>query len=389
MATKRSIFEEVGADAKAMAMPAGGGIDARPKGARRGIRLWLTVLFLLVATMIAVGGLTRLTDSGLSITEWKPVTGALPPMDEASWQAEFGKYQAIPEYQLQNKGMSLGEFKVIYWWEWGHRQLGRTIGLVWLAGFLGFALARRIPTGWTGRLLLLGALGGLQGAIGWWMVSSGLSGERLDVASYRLATHLGLAFIILGFIAWYVFLLGRSEAELMTARRGREAKLYALSTGLMHFAFLQVLLGALVAGIDAGRAFPTWPLMNGQVFPADAFYVPDGQGGSLPLWRAFFENPGLVQFIHRMSGYLLFGFGLVVWLRGRKSSHRATQSAFHQVMAMLVVQMALGIAAVLTAAQVNVAITHQIGAVILWVLILRARHLAQYPVAGSIREGTA
>ena len=389
MATKRSIFEEVGADAKAMAMPAGGGIDARPKGARRGIRLWLVALFLLVATMIAVGGLTRLTDSGLSITEWKPVTGALPPMDEASWQAEFGKYQAIPEYQLQNKGMSLGEFKVIYWWEWGHRQLGRTIGLVWLAGFLGFALARRIPTGWTGRLLLLGALGGLQGAIGWWMVSSGLSGERLDVASYRLATHLGLAFVILGFIAWYVFLLGRSEAELMTARRGREAKLYALSTGLMHFAFLQILLGALVAGIDAGRAFPTWPLMNGQVFPADAFYVPDGQGGSLPLWRAFFENQGLVQFIHRMSGYLLFGFGLVVWLRGRKSSHRATQSAFHQVMAMLVVQMALGIAAVLTAAQVNVAITHQIGAVILWVLILRARHLAQYPVAGSIREGTA
>ncbi|MBY0352345.1 heme A synthase [Tabrizicola sp.] len=389
MATKRSIFEEVGADAKAMAMPAGGGIDARPKGARRGIRLWLVALFLLVATMIAVGGLTRLTDSGLSITEWKPVTGALPPMDEASWQAEFGKYQAIPEYQLQNKGMSLGEFKVIYWWEWGHRQLGRTIGLVWLAGFLGFALARRIPTGWTGRLLLLGALGGLQGAIGWWMVSSGLSGERLDVASYRLATHLGLAFVILGFIAWYVFLLGRSEAELMTARRGREAKLYALSTGLMHFAFLQILLGALVAGIDAGRAFPTWPLMNGEVFPADAFYVPDGQGGSLPLWRAFFENSGLVQFIHRMSGYLLFGFGLVVWLRGRKSSHRATQSAFHQVMAMLVVQMALGIAAVLTAAQVNVAITHQIGAVILWVLILRARHLAQYPVAGSIREGTA
>jgi heme a synthase len=389
MATKRSIFEEVGADAKAMAMPAGGGIDARPKGARRGIRLWLVALFLLVVAMVAVGGATRLTGSGLSITEWRPITGAIPPLSHAAWLAEFELYRQIDQYRLLNRGMSLEEFKVIYWWEWGHRQLGRTIGLVWLAGFLGFALARRIPTGWTGRLLLLGALGGLQGAIGWWMVSSGLSGERLDVASYRLATHLGLAFVILGFIAWYVFLLGRSEAELMTARRGREAKLYALSTGLMHFAFLQILLGALVAGIDAGRAFPTWPLMNGEVFPADAFYVPDGQGGSLPLWRAFFENPGLVQFIHRMSGYLLFGFGLVVWLRGRKSSHRATQSAFHQVMAMLVVQMALGIAAVLTAAQVNVAITHQIGAVILWVLILRARHLAQYPVAGSIREGTA
>lgn len=389
MAGKRSIFEEVGAGTTAPAAPVGGGIDARPKGARRGIRLWLVALFLLVATMIAVGGLTRLTDSGLSITEWRPVTGALPPLSAAEWDAEFEKYRAIPEYQLQNKGMSLDEFKVIYWWEWGHRQLGRAIGLVWAVGFLGFAVARQIPPGWTGRLLLLGALGGAQGAIGWWMVSSGLSGERLDVASYRLATHLGLAFVILGFLGWYVFLLGRSEAELMTARRGREAKLFGLSTGLMHFAFLQIVLGALVAGIDAGRAFPTWPDMNGQFFPADAFYVPDGQGGSLPVWHAFFENPGLVQFIHRMSGYLLFAFGVVVWLRGRKSSYQATQAAFHQVMAMLVVQMVLGIATVLTVAHVHVAITHQIGAVILWVLILRARHLSQYPIAGSIRKGTA
>jgi cytochrome c oxidase assembly protein subunit 15 len=389
MATKRSIFQEVGADQKAPVAPTGGGIDARPKGARRGIRLWLVTLFLLVAAMIVVGGLTRLTDSGLSITEWKPVTGALPPMSEADWQSEFDKYRSIPEYQLQNKGMSLEAFKVIYWWEWGHRQLGRVIGLVWAVGFLGFAVARQIPSGWTGRLVLLGALGGAQGAIGWWMVSSGLAGEMLDVASYRLATHLGLAFVILGVLAWYVFLLGRTEAELMTARRGREAKLFSLSTGLMHFTFLQIVLGALVAGIDAGRAFPTWPLMNGDFFPADAFYVPDGQGGTLPAWHAFFENPGLVQFIHRMSGYLLLAFGVVVWLQGRKSSYQATQSAFHQMMAMLVVQMALGIATVLTVAHVHVAITHQIGALILWVLILRARHLSQYPVAGSIRKGTA
>lgn len=389
MATKRSIFEEVGAEQKGAATPAGGSIDARPKGARRGIRLWLLALFLLVATMIAVGGLTRLTDSGLSITEWQPVTGALPPLNAEQWQSEFDKYREIPEYQLQNKGMSLEEFKVIYWWEWGHRQLGRLIGLVWAVGFIGFAVARQIPPGWTGRLLFLGALGGAQGAIGWWMVASGLTGERLDVASYRLAVHLGLAFVILGFLAWYVFLLGRSEAELMTARRGREAKLVSLSTGLMHFTFLQILLGALVAGIDAGRAFPTWPLMNGQFFPADAFYVPDGQGGSLPVWHAFFENPGLVQFVHRMSGYLLLIFCIVVWLRGRKSAYQATQAAFHQVMAMMVVQMVLGIATVLTVAHVHVAITHQIGAVILWVLVLRARHLSQYPVSGSIREGTA
>jgi heme a synthase len=389
MAGKRSIFEEVGAGQTVPLAPVGGGIDARPKGARRGIRLWLVALFLLVVTMIAVGGLTRLTDSGLSITEWRPVTGALPPMSAEAWDEEFQKYRAIPEYQLQNKGMSLEEFKVIYWWEWGHRQLGRVIGLVWFVGFAGFALARQIPPGWTGRLLLLGALGGAQGAIGWWMVSSGLGGERVDVASYRLATHLGLAFVILGFLAWYILLLGRSEAELMTARRGREAKLFGLSTGLMHFAFLQILLGALVAGIDAGRAFPTWPSMNGSFFPADAFYVPDGAGGSLPVWHAFFENPGMVQFMHRMSGYLLFAFGVVVWLRGRRSSYQATQGAFNAVMLMLVAQMVLGIAAVLTAAHVHVAITHQIGAVILWVLILRARHLSQYPVAGSIREGTA
>ena len=389
MAGKRSIFEEVGQGVKSAPAPQGGMIAAEATGARRGIRLWLVALFLMVAAMIAVGGMTRLTDSGLSITEWRPVTGAIPPLDEATWASEFEKYRAIPEYQLQNKGMSLEEFKVIYWWEWGHRQLGRVIGLVWFVGFIGFLVAGQIPAGWKSRLLGLGALGGLQGAIGWWMVSSGLTGTMLDVASYRLATHLGLAFVILGLIAWYVFLLGRSEAELMQARRGREGKLFSLSTGLMHFAFLQILLGALVAGIDAGRAFPTWPDMNGQFFPADAFYVPDGNGGSLPVWHAFFENPGLVQFMHRMSGYLLFVFAVVVWLRGRKSAHAATRGAFHAVMGMMLAQVALGIAAVMTAAQVHVAITHQIGAVLLWVLIIRARHLAQYPVAGSIREGTA
>jgi heme a synthase len=389
MAGKRSIFEEVGAGQTAPVPALGGGIDARPKGARAGVRLWLIGLFILVVVMITVGGLTRLTDSGLSITEWNLVTGVVPPLSEADWAAEFAKYQAIPEFQLQNSAMALAEFKVIYWWEWGHRFLGRLIGLVWALGFVGFLLARQIPPGWTGRLVLLGGLGGLQGVVGWWMVSSGLVGTRVDVVSWKLATHLGLAFVILGFIGWYVLLLGRSEVELMTARRGREGKLFGLSTGLMHFAFLQILLGALVAGIDAGRGYPTWPLMNGQVFPTDAFYVPDGSGGSLPVWRALFENPGLVQFIHRMAGYLVFAFGVVVWLRGRRSSYQATQAAFHAVMAMLVLQMALGIATVLTVAHVHVAITHQIGAVILWVLILRARHLSSYPVAGSIREGTA
>jgi len=382
MAEKRKLFEEVGATAQVA--PQGGLIEGN-KGARRGIRAWLVALFLLVAMMIAVGGLTRLTDSGLSITEWKPVTGAIPPLSEADWVTEFDKYKATPEFQLQNSQMSMEAFKVIFWWEWAHRQLGRVVGLVWAVGFVGFLAARAIPPGWTGRLLGLGALGGLQGAIGWWMVSSGLVGEQVDVKSYRLATHLGLAFVILGLIAWYVFLLGRSETNLIQARRNSERKLVGLSTGLMHFAFLQILLGALVAGIDAGRGFPTWPDMNGQFFPADAFYVPGGGG----VWHAFFENPGLVQFMHRMAGYLLFAFGIVVWLRGRHSAHAATRGAFHAVMAMLVAQMVLGIITVLTAAHMHIAITHQIGAVILWVLIIRARHLSVYPVAGSIAKGTA
>ncbi|MCC6863784.1 MAG: COX15/CtaA family protein [Rhodobacteraceae bacterium] len=383
MTGKRSIFEDVGADRTVSVIPAGGMIGARSAGARRGIKLWLCVLFLLIVCMIVIGGLTRLTDSGLSITEWRPLSGTLPPMNDIAWAEEFAKYQASSEYHFQNKGMEISEFKKIFWWEWGHRQLGRVIGLVWAMGFFGFLLAQQIPAGWTGRLLGVGALGGLQGAIGWWMVSSGLKSEMVDVASYRLAIHLGIAFVILGFIAWYLFLLGRSEVELMQARRGREGKLFVMTTGLMHFAFLQILFGALVSGIDAGRAFPTWPDMNGQFFPADAFYVPNGM-----WWQAFFENSGLVQFIHRMLGYLLFAFGVIVWLRGRKSSHDVTRMAYNMVIAMLVVQVLLGIFAAVTAAQMDLAIIHQIGAVILWVLIIRARHLAQYPVVRSVRKGT-
>ena len=375
---KRVLFEEVGAGVKPV-VPTGGMIDAPKRGARGAIRLWLAALFVLVVLMIAVGGMTRLTDSGLSITEWRPVTGALPPMTDADWAAEFTKYQASPQYQLMNKGMELAEFKSIYWWEWGHRQLGRMIGLVWALGFFGFLLARRIPVRWTGRLVLVGALGGAQGAIGWWMVSSGLIGAMTSVASYRLAVHLGLAFIILGFLAWYIFLLGRTEGDLLTARRQRDGRLFGLSTGLMHFAFLQVVLGALVAGIDAGRGFTDWPLMAGQFFPPEAFVL-------TPTWVNFFENPGLVQFVHRMSGYGLFAFGMAVWLVARRSVHSATRGAFHNIAGMLVVQMLLGILTVLNAAQMHIAITHQLGAVILWVLILRGRHLAQYPVVQAIRR---
>ncbi|SDH94686.1 heme A synthase [Lutimaribacter saemankumensis] len=378
MSGKRSIFEEV-ESREAVAEPQGGFIDkAGRRGARGAIRVWLMLLFALVMVMIAVGGLTRLTDSGLSITEWAPIRGAIPPMTEAHWMAEFEKYKAIPEFQIQNQWMELHDFKVIYWWEWGHRQLGRVIGLVWALGFLGFLVTRKIPAGWTGRLFFLGVLGGLQGAIGWWMVSSGLTGSMTDVASYRLATHLGLAFVILGFIAWYVFLLGREERELMQARRLKEGKLWGMSTGWLHFAFLQILLGALVAGIDAGRSYTDWPLMGGQIIPPDPFLFE-------PAWRNFFENPGLVQFIHRVTGYLLLAFAVVVWLRGRKSAHGVTRTAFTAAFIALVAQVVLGIFTVITGAPWQVAIVHQVLAVIVWVLILRARFLSGYPVAQSIR----
>ena len=378
MAEKRSIFEEVGSDQKIAPAPKGGLIDGAKSGARLAIRRWLMVLFGLVVIMIAVGGLTRLTDSGLSITEWRPVTGALPPMSEAAWEAELEKYRQIPEYQLQNNGMSMSEFKVIYWWEWGHRQLGRFIGLVWALGFLYFFLTKKIPTGWTGRLLILGALGGFQGAIGWWMVSSGLTGTMLDVASYRLATHLGLAFVILGVIAWFVMLLGRTEADLLQARRAREGRLFSMATGLTHFVFLQIILGALVAGIDAGRSYNEWPLMGGAFVPPTAFDLE-------PLWRNFFENAGLVQFIHRVTAYLLFIFGVVVWWRSRESGNGETRFAFNAVLAMMVVQMVIGIMTVLYSAPWQLAILHQFGAVLLYVAILRARFLAQYPRAQSVR----
>ena len=378
--TPRNIFEDVSDVQKPIVAP--GGIDAKGHGARGAIRVWLMMLFALVVVMITVGGLTRLTDSGLSITEWAPISGSVPPMSAAAWEAEFEAYKQIPEYIEQNAGMSMSEFKVIYYWEWGHRQLGRVIGLVWALGFFWFLLRRQIPVGWTGRLLLLGGLGGLQGAIGWWMVSSGLRDGMLDVASYRLATHLGLAFVILGFIAWYVFLLSRREADLMQARRNGERSLITLGSVLVGFAFIQILLGALVAGIDAGRDFPNWPLMTtgtgASFFPPDPFLIE-------PLWRNFFEDAGLVQFIHRMSAYGLFAFAVFVWLRARKSANGHTRFGFNVVIAVMTVQMIIGIVTVLYSAPANIAIIHQFVAVVLWVFILRARYLSRYPIPQTIR----
>ncbi len=375
---RRPVFQEVTETTPRSTPPAGGMIDAGPKGARGAIRIWLIVLFVMVAAMIALGGATRLTGSGLSITEWKPVTGAIPPMDAAAWDAEFQKYKLIPQFSEVNPDMDLAGFKQIYWWEWSHRLLGRLIGLVWAAGFLGFLAARRIPAGWVPRLLLPGVLGGAQGAIGWWMVHSGLSGEMVRVASYRLAIHLGLAFAILGLIAWYALQLSRPEAALMRARRAGERRLFSMATGLMHLAFLQVLLGALVAGIDAGREFPGWPKMGG-------YWIPDTIWDPALGWRNFFENPALVQFTHRMVGYLLAIFAVVVFLRARRSPHPVTRGAFAAMLAAMGLQLLLGIMNVLYAAPLHLALAHQIGAVALFTLIVRARHHARYPYETSVR----
>lgn len=377
MAKARSIFEEVGDKGTA---PPPTPAPMRPTANRTGLRVWLAVLFALIVVMIAVGGLTRLTESGLSITEWRPVAGALPPADAAAWEAEFAKYQASPQYAALNSGMTLEAFKAIYWWEWGHRLLGRLIGGVWAIGFLWFLARRQIPPGWTPRLLGLGALGGLQGAIGWWMVASGLEAGMVSVASYRLAIHLGLAFLLLGLIAWYVLRLGRPESELLQARRQRNERLMAWGSVLIGVAFAQIILGALVAGIDAGRNYTDWPLMGGEFFPSTAFNL-------TPAWTNFLENPGLVQFNHRLLGYLLLALGLVAWWRARSSALVAVRGAFAAVAVMLVAQVALGVLAVIHAAPLGLALVHQLGAVVLFTLLVRARFAALYPKAQRIARG--
>ncbi len=377
MAIRPGIFEDVEDPQKRAATP--GGIRRDRGRARRFVRGWLMILFALVVVMIAVGGLTRLTDSGLAITEWAPIIGAIPPLSQAQWEAEFTAYRAIPEYQLQNRGMTLAQFKVIYWWEWGHRQLGRFIGLVWALGFLGLLIMRHIPPGWMGRLLLLGGLGGLQAWIGWWMVRSGLAPAMLDVASYRLAIHLGLAFVILALLAWFILTLSRDHADLMQSRRAGDRRLIRGAAGLLYLVFLQILVGALVAGIDAGRNYTDWPLMADGLTPPNMWVLE-------PVWRNLFENDGTVQFFHRLLGYAVAIYGVIIWSMARQSTHRTTKRAFDWALAMILGQMVLGIITVMYSSPLPLAIVHQFGAVVLITLVQRARFLSFYPILQSIRS---
>ena len=379
MNKSRNIFEDVDIDKPNDTSFKGGYIDQGRDEWRLGVSRWMKILFILVFLMVLVGGLTRLTDSGLSITEWNVIKGAIPPLSDIAWALEFDKYKNIPEYQLQNKGMSLGDFKVIYWWEWGHRQLGRFVGLVWLIGFVYLNLRKKIPNEWKFRMLFVGLLGGLQGAIGWWMVSSGLVGRMVDVASYRLATHLGLAFIILGTLFWFVMRVERTDVDLMQSRRRSNLQSIRWTSLLLVLAFWQILLGALVAGIDAGRGYIDWPMMNGEFLPSESFDYN-------PLWTNFFENPALVQFNHRILGYVLMALGIAAWFKSRSIAHRKLRIGFKAILIMMVAQMVLGIVTVMYAAPWYIAIFHQIGAVVLIVLILQTKFIANFPQEQSVRS---
>ncbi|MDA8760588.1 COX15/CtaA family protein [Amylibacter sp.] len=379
MNKSRNIFEDVDIDKPNDTSFKGGYIDQGRDEWRLGVSRWMKILFILVFLMVLVGGLTRLTDSGLSITEWNVIKGAIPPLSDIAWALEFDKYKNIPEYQLQNKGMSLGDFKVIYWWEWGHRQLGRFVGLVWLIGFVYLNLRKKIPNEWKFRMLFVGLLGGLQGAIGWWMVSSGLVGRMVDVASYRLATHLGLAFIILGTLFWFVMRVERTDVDLMQSRRRSNLQSIRWTSLLLVLSFWQILLGALVAGIDAGRGYIDWPMMNGEFLPSESFDYN-------PLWTNFFENPALVQFNHRILGYVLMALGIAAWFKSRSIAHRKLRIGFKAILIMMVAQMVLGIVTVMYAAPWYIAIFHQIGAVVLIVLILQTKFIANFPQEQSVRS---
>jgi cytochrome c oxidase assembly protein subunit 15 len=353
---------------------------SRPAG--RAVGYWLIAVAVLIAAMVTVGGLTRLTGSGLSITEWHPVTGVVPPLSDQAWQAEFARYRHIPQYRLENRGMSLADFKAIYWWEWTHRLLGRLLGFVFLLPMLFFIATGAIARAGIPRMVVLFALGGLQGFVGWWMVESGLV-TRVSVSQFRLAIHLGVALILFVAIVWtaleYLFPPSRSErvagegdreavevaatpSPLRLASSGRSSPPPLRGGGKLPFAFvaliyLQMLLGALVAGLHAGLVYNTWPSMNGRVFPENAF-------ASKPRWLSFFENEGLAQFDHRLGAYLIAVGAIWLWVRSRGLAIRVRLSA-DAVLAVTLVQVGLGIVTLLNQAPVAPAALHQATAVAL------------------------
>ncbi|MFO1247719.1 MAG: COX15/CtaA family protein [Alphaproteobacteria bacterium] len=314
---------------------------------RRAVGLWLLGVALVILGMVTIGGLTRLTGSGLSIMEWKPIMGALPPLNDAQWQDVFHKYQQITQYKVQHQGMSLEAFKGIFWWEWGHRLLGRLLGVVFLLPFLWFAWTGAIQRREWPRMLLLFALGGLQGLIGWWMVSSGFE-VRTSVSQYRLAIHLGAALLLLVAILWIALEYLRDGDAKGDARR---------AYGFAALVYVQMLLGALVAGLHAGLIYNTWPDMNGGIFPEEPFF-------SSPWWINFFENPGLAQFDHRIGAYIVAAFAAFITVRSFKYDGYAKISG-KAVGIITAFQIFLGVATLMMQAPQALAALHQVTAALL------------------------
>lgn len=314
---------------------------ARP----RALANWLFAVAALIVLIVLVGGITRLTESGLSITEWKPISGVIPPLTDAQWQAEFANYKRIPEYQQLNQGMTLSGFKAIFFWEYLHRLLGRLIGLAFALPLIWFAVRRRIPRGYGVRLVALLALGGLQGAIGWWMVQSGLS-VRTDVSHIRLATHLLVALVTLAGIIWTaldLLALSRHPSE-------RPARLRLLGAATLAILFVQLLFGALVAGLNAGLVTNEWPLMNGRFFPGVSQTAES-------FGYALFNDPAIVHFVHRWWAWVAVAALILLARRARAANDRPASIAIHTAFGL---QILLGIATVMSGVALPIAALHQL-----------------------------
>jgi cytochrome c oxidase assembly protein subunit 15 len=325
----------------------------------RAIAWWLFAVAALVFAMVVVGGITRLTESGLSIVKWEPVSGALPPLGDAAWQAQFDAYRASPQYRLVNAGMTLADFKSIFFWEYVHRLLGRVIGLAFALPLLWFAWRRAIPRGYGWKLVAILVLGALQGAIGWWMVASGLV-DRPEVSHIRLAIHLLTALTILSACLW----VGLDLSALARHPQARPARMPTAGIWALSALVLQLMYGAYVAGLDAGFAYNSWPKMGAEWFPSDAPW-------STPLLANFADNPIVVQFIHRWLAWIVAAavgvLAWTAWSRGRRG---------HAAALMLAVglQIMLGIATLLSGVDLPLAVSHQAMAVILLSTVLASAH---------------
>ncbi len=340
-----------------------------PAVARRRIAAWLLVCCALVFIMIVVGGVTRLTRSGLSIVEWQPIAGTLPPLTQEAWETMFAKYRETPEYLKVNRGMGLDEFKGIFWWEYLHRLLGRTIGLVFLIPFVWFALRRQIERSLLPRLIGIFCLGGIQGAIGWWMVKSGLV-DTPRVSHVRLAVHLGMAFLIFAAMFWTA--LGLLAPDRPTRPGSERAGLARFATGLAVWVYVMVLSGALVAGTRAGYAYNTFPLMDGH-------WVPPGLAELSPWWENLFHNLTTVQFNHRLIAWSLFFLVPILWWRSRAVDLTdAIRRPLNLLLAMLAVQIILGISTLMLQVPVALGAAHQGGALVLFALTLWSAHSLRY-----------